>query len=276
MRIELLAELTKVTLIEACKISVTGEEMLKGVRLLEAQLQQSNLLLLLLSQLAESLLELRDSVTIERDESLTLLLLTLSLLLLREEALALLFLERETTASLSLTLHSQIVFSALPQALLLLTKDLVESATLSLGALAGECVRIGLTAHAVENVSLELGSSVEAEGYGAHVWRGTLVHLDKVLLNEAGRLPVLRLEEEAQIGDGERGRTRLASSAMNVDAVSLFEEAIKLNSGVKERVCVIFRGSEVIDRSAKVLHAVLAEPRAHLLLINAALSDLFV
>ena len=94
VRIELLAELTKVTLIEACKIGVTSEEVLKGVRLLEAQLQQSNLLLLLLSQLAESLLELRDSVTIERDESLTLLLLTLSLLLLREEALALLFLER--------------------------------------------------------------------------------------------------------------------------------------------------------------------------------------
>jgi hypothetical protein len=102
------------------------------------------------------------------------------------------------------------------------------------------------------------------------------VHLDKVLLNEARRLPVLRLDEEAKVRDGDRGGTRLAGSAMDVDAVSLFEEAVKLDSGIKERVRVVLRGSEVIDRSAKVLHAVLAEPRAHLLLVDTTLCDLLV
>ena len=49
--IKLLAELCEVTLIETGKVSVADEEMLEGVRLLKAQLEQSDLLLFLLGQL---------------------------------------------------------------------------------------------------------------------------------------------------------------------------------------------------------------------------------
>lgn len=252
---ELLLQVKQVILVDLSNVQVTDKEVLVVSLRRDVALQGSDLLLLFVVEQSDLLLDLHDSLVLQVKQSLPFHFLLLASLLLQKLALS--------------SLVPQVVLSSLPKELLLLLSDTLQSRLL--GFTQGPS-----RVESIEDHLLEVSMSLQHQLDGPDVWRGTLVQLGHVLVHLVRILPVLGLDEEAEVADDGSHVSGLASSAVNVNSVLLAQQEIQLLGSGEDVVSICLGRIQVVHGMPHVLHAALSEPLLHLLLIDTPPSNLIV